>query len=120
MHDVLGAVGSARHHKEGGGDKRPKVRRTDFFRLGTREGCGIRGWVALAVANFDVFLLGRLTLSYSARLVRCRASQLIQIPGITAEVSSQVEITGIFHGCNNIFEKFCQSNGTGTEVIKVD
>src|ERR1700678_2562223 len=49
-----------------------KVRRTNFFRLGATLGTTARGWGvsvccgALAVANFYVFLLKRLPLSYSA------------------------------------------------------
>jgi hypothetical protein len=34
VHDVFGAIGSARHHKEGGGDQRPKSKADEFFPVG--------------------------------------------------------------------------------------
>ena len=34
MHDVFGAIGSARHHKEGGGDQGPKREANEFFPVG--------------------------------------------------------------------------------------
>src|SRR5258708_29755499 len=85
------------------------VRRTNFFRLGTTA----RGWGfsfcwrgALAVANFDVFLLKRLTLSYSAAAGSARAFRFSWIPEITLELVRSVEITGISQRCKKIVEIF--------------
>src|SRR5581483_7920342 len=63
-----------------------KVRRMDFLRGTTAKDCC---WVVgtLAVANFDVFLLGRLTLTTPSPL--CRGSRLTAISGHFGEVSSQ-------------------------------
>ena len=35
MHDVFRAIGSARHHKEGGGDQRPQREANEFFPVGS-------------------------------------------------------------------------------------
>ena len=45
MHDLFSAIGSARHHKEGGGDQRPKREADELFRGdGFRLGAAARGW----------------------------------------------------------------------------
>jgi len=34
VHDVFGTIGSARHHKEGGGDQGPQREADEFFPIG--------------------------------------------------------------------------------------
>src|SRR5690348_14792621 len=69
-----------------------KVRRTDLFREDTAmRDCS--GWVgAVAVANFDGFLLKRLTLATSSPLYR--GSRLRAISGHCGGVSSPVLMYG--------------------------
>ena len=81
----------------------------DFFR-GARasEGCE-RLVVAVAVANFYGFLLRRLTLTTASPSNLSRGSRVnSDFPGISVKLVRMCEITGNFHRCKNIFEKFCQ------------
>src|SRR5215468_328975 len=90
------------------------VRRIDFFReatAGLANDCEMSAG-AVAVANFDGFLLKRLTLttasplcllsvSYRRRRL-ARGSRVGQrFPGISAKLVRSHEITGIFHRCKN-------------------
>src|ERR1700723_3219565 len=86
-----------------------KVRRTDFF-LGDTANNDL-AWVgAVAVANFYVFLLERLTLTTSSPL--CRGSRENRdFPGISAKLVRNCEITVFFHRCKkilNICANFCE------------
>ena len=123
VHDVFGAIGSARHHKEGGGDQGPKREADEFLPVGDdgeRLGCLelLRG--ALAVANFYGFLLKRLTLTTASPL-KCLAAPGLasDFPGISAKLVRICEITGNFHRCKiflDYFANFCK-RGCGTEVM---
>ncbi|SPF32329.1 hypothetical protein SBA1_1040097 [Candidatus Sulfotelmatobacter kueseliae] len=66
------------------------VRRTNLFRLGTAArgwGCSSCRRGALAVANFYVFLLKRLTLTTASPLTfRSRLPGSCDFPGISAEL----------------------------------
>ncbi len=53
MHDVFGAIGSTRHHKEGGGDQRPKREADEFLPVGDNgEGLGIFGLLPASCCQF--------------------------------------------------------------------
>src|SRR5579863_3320769 len=95
------------------------VRRTNFFgAIGVRPGTAVRCWGlsscprgALAVANFYVFLLKRLTLTTASPLMFSRFPGSLRFPGISAKLVRKCEITGIFHRCKlflSFFAKFCQ------------
>src|SRR5262249_30033800 len=96
---------------------------TNFFRLGT----GARGWGfsrcrALAVANFYGFLLKRLTLATSSPLnlpnedFVSRLPGHSDFPGISAKLVRKLEITGIFHRCNNFLALAGKFSVIGTDV----
>ena len=94
VHDVFGAIGSARHHKEGGGDQGPK-READRFllRFGERRRerrlRNVSG--AVAVANFYGFLLERLTLTTASPLkFFSRLPGARRFPGHVGKVSSHL------------------------------
>src|SRR5258708_33231293 len=101
------------------------VRRTNFFRLGTTA----RGWGfsfcwrgALAVANVDVFLLKRLTLSYSAAAGSARAFRFSLDSGNHAGGSSQCRDYGNFpamqENCRNFSQSFVKDNATEVMFVK--
>ena len=72
----------------------------------------------LAVANFYVFPLRRLTLSYSARTGRL-GLPVLPIPEFPLKLVRSVEITGNFRRCKKNFVKFCAAGafqGTGKEL----
>src|SRR5581483_1082448 len=89
-----------------------KVRRTDFFRSGSAKAC-CSGWVdAVAVANFYVFLLKRLTLATSSPL--SRGSRLTAISGHFGGVSSHAKNTAKLCCCGKKYARFlCDGNCCG-------
>src|SRR5438270_10920396 len=102
-----------------------RVRRTNFFRLGTARGWGrsscVRG--ALAVANFYGFLLKATHSHHRVSLETPCCSRLPRgcvFPGISVELVRNSEITGNFHRCNSFFvpffEKFCKAEGHALPV----
>ena len=111
MHDVLGAIGAARYHKEGSGDQRPQREANRFF-AGTNSRCGRTkagllnvGWSGcscqfLWLPPQATHSHHRVSLDFLSRLPGDRVS-----PGISAKLVRSCEITGIFHRCKNFFRK---------------
>ena len=92
--DVFGAIGSARHHKEGGGDQGPKREADEFFPVGD-DGKGL-GIVEVLPASCCQFLWlppqathshHRVSLESSLRRHFVRGSR---VAGHFGEVSSQL------------------------------
>src|SRR5215831_4500019 len=87
--------------------KGQRVRRTNFFRLGTTDRWGFSSCCRLAVANFYGCLLKRLTLTTASPLkLLSRLPGSCVFPGISAKLVRKCEITGIFHRCKIFLKKF--------------
>ena len=87
----------------------------DFLR-GTafRVGCE-RLAVRVAVANFYVFLLRRLTLTTASPLKMLPAAPRVNSDSraLSAKLVRMCEITQNWQRCKKIFENFCQRGGYG-------
>src|ERR1700693_3624328 len=124
VHDVFGAIGSARHHKEGGGDQGPKREANESFPVGYwGERLGISElWTRGASCCQFLWLPPQATHSHHrvSPDVLLAAPGLERFPGISAKLVRKCEITGNLHRCKiflrNI-ENFCKPP-RGTEVTR--
>src|SRR5215469_7629134 len=119
MHNVFGAIGSARHHKEGGGDQGPKREANEFLPIGYGgEGLGTLELLSASCCQF-LWLPPQATHSHhrvsleSSSLRRrhfVRGSQVgCVFPGISAKLVRSCEITGNFHRCKIFLQEFANS-----------
>jgi hypothetical protein len=121
MYDVFGAIGSARHHKEGSGDQGPKGEADEFLPVGDDGQVGI---LELLPASCCQFLWLPPQATHSHHRVSLESSNedlLLAAPrfrcvflGISAKLVRKCEITENLCRCKKFLKKFanfCNARG---------
>src|SRR6266566_4460712 len=115
VHDVFGAIGSARDHKECCGHQRPQSEANRFFGIGN-GGCEDFLTRGASCGQFR-WLPPRATHSQQLRAGWALRASGSWIPEIPLELVRSDEITGNSRRCKKNFGKFCKDHDVGAGVL---